>query len=423
MPEIQPPSRRQAAVLDAARSLNRSYRVELLNFRPIQDLEPLYRRLAAAPEIALTVLYCSLRETKRYLNPDFGDAVKRDVPLLDGYHELLPNLRADGRVGGFLSLVNPNVVGELLRNRFDALWLHGYNYLTHSLAGRVDSSPRWQQSALSGRVVVAVRLAGAAVPAGTAAQAGPSAAVVQPRRIHEPRHRQCPVLPPPRHRGRLAIPRPVLGRQRLVRRIVSRCRPARAQIRSELGIAPDAITFLFLVKKIPLKLPLEILQTHGRVPATSKVLLIAGDGPLRDQAEAYVRERRLKGVWFLGLVNQSELPRVYGASDVLVRPDGVTKGDWGLVNAARASGLAVIATDAIGASIDLIRDGNNGFMVLFGDLEELAAAVSRAATGPERCQLVGRRSSEIIATWGIAQCVEDDLQALHSLTRSKDAQP
>jgi glycosyltransferase involved in cell wall biosynthesis len=403
----------------------RRYRLAVLNTHPIQYFAPLYRRLAGHPEIDLTVYFCSLQGAMGYVDSGFGKVVEWDVPLLDGYqHKLLPNLRPGGEVGGFLSLINPAIVAELWRSRYDALWLHGYNYLTHCLA------------------VPAARLAGSEVFYRTESSL-----------LYDSRVRRSPLvrlLKPAllrllfsqirsflaigtvnvefyRHHGVpddriFHVPYSVDNDYFAERS--ARHRPERERIRAQLGIAPDAVTFLFPAKMISLKRPLEVLQAYERVPAANKALLMVGDGPLRDEAEAYTHRRELKGVRFLGFVNQSELPRMYAASDVLVRPDGVSKGDWGLtVNEAMASGLAVIATEAIGASIDLVRNGDNGFMVRFGDLEELAAAMSRAAADPERCVRMGRRSSEIIATWGVEQCVDGVLEALHSLLLSTEAEP
>ena len=57
-----------------------------------------------------------------------------DVPLLDGYRAVfLDNMRREKGVGGFWSLVNPGIIAELRRHRYDAIWIHGYNYATHLL--------------------------------------------------------------------------------------------------------------------------------------------------------------------------------------------------------------------------------------------------------------------------------------------------
>jgi glycosyltransferase involved in cell wall biosynthesis len=75
---------------------------------------------------------------------------------------------------------------------------------------------------------------------------------------------------------------------------------------------------------------------------------------------------------------------VYAACDVLVVPSVATRTfrePWGLVvNEAMNRGLAVIATDAVGAAAGgLLRDGENGLVVAAGDERALAGAIERLA--------------------------------------------
>jgi len=397
---------------------SRRYRLAVLNSHPIQYFAPLYRRLAARPEIDLTVLYCSDQGATSYLDREFGQRVTWDVPLLEGYrHQVLPNLRRGGRVEGFTSLVNPGVVGAVRAGRFDALWLHSYHYVTHCMA------------------VAAARMAGTPLLYRT------ESSLTYDRRVPRPPHVR--LLKPLLLRALFSQVSAFLSIGTLntefylhhgVRREdvfqvpysvdndffaeqAARHRPNRERLRAELGIEPDAVVFAFPAKMTPLKRPLDALRAYRRIPAgPPKALLMAGDGELRAEAERYAARHELDGVRFLGFVNQSDLPRVYAVSDVLLRPDGVCRGDWGLtVNEAMAAGLAVISTDCIAASADLVEPGGNGFVVRYGDLDDLAAAMGEAVADPERCRRMGRRSAEIMARWSYEECVQGVLAALRHL--------
>jgi glycosyltransferase involved in cell wall biosynthesis len=74
------------------------------------------------------------------------------------------------------------------------------------------------------------------------------------------------------------------------------------------------------------------------------------------------------------------LPREYAAADVLCVPsryDG-----WGLVvPEGLASGLPVIATDRMGAALEFVRTGTNGWLIPAGDEESLLGAMREAAVG------------------------------------------
>jgi glycosyltransferase involved in cell wall biosynthesis len=86
----------------------------------------------------------------------------------------------------------------------------------------------------------------------------------------------------------------------------------------------------------------------------------------------------------LGPLDPERLRDVYAACDVLVVPSVPTRTfrePWGLVvNEAMNRGLAVIATDAVGAAAGgLVRDGANGLIVPAGEKRALAAAIARLA--------------------------------------------
>lgn len=107
-------------------------------------------------------------------------------------------------------------------------------------------------------------------------------------------------------------------------------------------------------------------------------LRVVGDGELRDwlwRTLQPVSDR----VEFTGFVPWDQLPRIYADADVLCVPsryDG-----WGLVvPEGLAAGLPVIASDRMGAALDLIRSGVNGWLVQAGDEEAVFSAMREAAT-------------------------------------------
>lgn len=86
-------------------------------------------------------------------------------------------------------------------------------------------------------------------------------------------------------------------------------------------------------------------------------------------------------VRFLGFRDWPELPAAYADADVLCVPsryDG-----WGLVvPEGLAAGLPVIGTEQMGAALDLIRPGENGWRLPAGDAASLAAKLAEVAEMP-----------------------------------------
>lgn len=110
------------------------------------------------------------------------------------------------------------------------------------------------------------------------------------------------------------------------------------------------------------------------------VLVIVGKGPLenelRQQAEA-MGERIL----FLGAKTHEELKTIYASADVFAVPsvtarDGDKEGVPTVIVEAMASGLPVVATRHSGIP-ELIRDGENGFLVAEKDVDKLAESINK----------------------------------------------
>lgn len=127
-------------------------------------------------------------------------------------------------------------------------------------------------------------------------------------------------------------------------------------------------------------------------------LVIAGDGPLRDELKARVPERLRDRVIWTGFIGQQEVVgALYRACDVLLH--AAEYEPWALViNEAVASGMAVVATDVVGAAYELVRDGVNGRLVAAKDLAALTDAL-RDVTDPANVDRMRAASAGVLADW------------------------
>jgi len=91
-------------------------------------------------------------------------------------------------------------------------------------------------------------------------------------------------------------------------------------------------------------------------------LLIIGDGPLREPLRNRIPIELQGRVIWKGFVEEpTMLADLYRCCDVLVLPSDVEP--WGIViTEAAAAGLAIIASDKVGAAYDLVQDGVNGIL-------------------------------------------------------------
>jgi len=95
---------------------------------------------------------------------------------------------------------------------------------------------------------------------------------------------------------------------------------------------------------------------------------------------------------FMGL--QTDVQEILRAIDVFVL-NSKTEGMSYAVLEAMSTGLPVIAT-AVGANIELVSHGDEGYLVSHGDIESLAAYMVRLGTNPSLLSKMGQKAREKI---------------------------
>lgn len=179
---------------------------------------------------------------------------------------------------------------------------------------------------------------------------------------------------------------------------INRFFPAdRLMARQQLGLPQNAFILLFTGNLIPRKGVDVLIQalarcTH-RFPELRVVLL--GKGPEQDALtrlteECGVRDR----VNFYGFVPLPEIPTWYTACNVFVMPSWAEGLSLSVLEAL-ASGRPVITTHPGEGDHDAIFPGENGFLVPYGDVEALAAALERLVASPELVDRLGVRARRV----------------------------
>lgn len=371
-------------------------RLALLAASPMYYQAPLYRRIAADPRIDFTAVFASSGGLRPH-DAGYGAPVTWDVDVLQGYRSRFLR-RADSNPihGSFFALHDTDIVGVLRRGAYDVFWLHGYNYLTHQMAaltqiaGRRPLLVREEQTLLHRR----------ALWKQTAKQIGLRALFRRAYGLYigSQNRRWFEYYGIPDERLFFT---PYCVDNDHFQAEAARLAPARQTLQREFGITEGAGPVILTVARlIPKKQPQFLLEAFSRLrPHRRCTLLIVGSGELEDELRVRVRDQAIPDVVFAGFLNQSEVPRAYACADIFVLASAYDE-TWGLVtNEAMNFGLPVIVSDKVGCGTDIVRPGDNGFVVPANDPQPLAERLGELVADAELRRRFGARSREIIDTW------------------------
>ena len=373
------------------------YRLAILTSHPIQYQAPLFRKLAAAPEAELLVIFRKKLQGG-YFDKEFDRKIVWDVPLLNGYRSIFLNF--PWSVGSVLRKEKPNVLivyGWNAFSNWQAIWFAVCRKIPFFIYGE---SPL-NQEILKKNILWLFRKPLLRFLFQKAA--GCFYIGEENRKFYE--HFGVP-------REKLFFTPYAVENERFVHSVVG---SKKLEIRKRLNINKDDVVILFVGKLIPKKRPSDLLKAYELLVTDHELkiiphLLFVGDGLLRGGLEKYSSGHNLKNVHFIGFKNQTELPLYYATSDIFVLPSGMGE-TWGLVvNEVMCLGLPIIVSDVVGCGPDLVYHGRNGYIFPVGDTEELAMVLFGLIKDQSLRKKFGEESSKIIKNYSY----KEDLRGIQN---------
>jgi glycosyltransferase involved in cell wall biosynthesis len=381
--------RAAASMSDRCRSRTDALHVTVVSPEPTLYRAPLFDRLANRPDLHLTVIYAAQTVADRpwsveprhrsiFLHglsvPGARRVIRHDYPVTPGIRRALKDSRPDiVVVSGWSTFASQAAI----------VWCraHRVPYVLHVESHDLERRAGWRR-AVKGAVVPRV-LHGAAgvLVVGTAARDSVVA------------HRASP--------ARIRVFANTIDVQRWMER-ADRLATARRG---------DRVVVLSVGRLVPEK-GLDLLV---RASADADVdLVVAGDGPERRPLLELAEELGVRLTMRENLP-EDDLARLYAEADIfalLSRHE-----PWGVVvNEAAASGLPLLLSNRVGAAVDLLRDGENGFLVSAEDVGAASAALRSLAADPELRRRMGARSRELVRDWSYEPSVENFVAAVREAT-------
>jgi glycosyltransferase involved in cell wall biosynthesis len=380
-------------------------KLAIISTHPIQYYAPVFKMLQQSDNISIRVFYTLGPDTHTKYDPGFGKKISWDIPLLDGYdYEWVPNIAAKPGSNHFNGIKNPGLIKQIENWEPDAILVYGWAYDSHLKALRYfknklpvyfrgDSTLLNEAKGLKGIIKYfflrwVYRHIDYAFYVGANNRAYYKKYGLKDHQLRFAPH---------------AIDND---------RFKADYSAEAAKLRSGLQIKEDDIIILFAGKFEPVKNIGLLLQSFINLQADNAHLLLVGNGINEPQLkEVTTAGANANNIHFLGFQNQAYIPAIYQAADLFCLPS--VSETWGLsVNEAMACGKAVLVSDKVGCSVDLVKPGENGVIFKSGDLDDLTSSLNMLVkNGKSRLGRMGQRSKKIISCWSF----ENQVNAITSL--------
>jgi glycosyltransferase involved in cell wall biosynthesis len=170
-------------------------------------------------------------------------------------------------------------------------------------------------------------------------------------------------------------------------------------VRARYGFRPAEPVILVPARLSPDKGHLDILKAVAKLVGQYDdiVLLLVGDGPLRDHIAAMAESLGIAAnVVMTGRVPPSEMPNFFAAADIVALSSSREGLPLVLVEAYMA-GKPCVAYDVDGVG-EIVRDGVSGRLLMHGDIDGFAAALASLLSEPSLRTSYGVAGREFVST-------------------------
>jgi len=381
-------------------------RLAIVTTHPIQYYAPVFKLLAQKIDVIVFYTWGEASISKH--DPGFGQTIKWDIDLLDGYsYTWVNNTSTNPGSHHFNGIVNPDLIDQLKSWQPDTLLVYGWAYKSHLSVMRyfknkipvlfrgdstlLDEKPGFKNIIRYGYLKWVYKHIDYALYTGSNNKAY--------FKKYGLKENQLIFAPHAVDNDRFAVQRTNEA----------------LNLRRGFNISGDDLLLLFSGKFENKKDPALLLQAFVNLGIPTVHLLFVGNGVL----EALLKQKaaHYPGIHFMDFQNQSNMPVIYQACDIFCLPSKGPGETWGLsVNEAMACGKAILVSDKAGCAIDLVKPGINGYIhsaASFTDLyKKLVLMVNE---GKEGLSIMGENSKEIIRSWGV------EAQATHIINYKNES--
>ncbi|QHT65765.1 glycosyltransferase family 4 protein [Rhodocytophaga rosea] len=373
-----------------------------INSHPIQYNAPLYEKISCDNEINLLVLYCSDESIQGAKDKEFNVGVKWDIPLLKGYsYKFLKNYSWKPSIhNGFLGLINLSIITELHKIPRSIIVIHGWAYFTTVLAiilGKMyghtvylrGESP-YNQEILKGKknqLFKKIFLKNFLFH-------------FVDKFLYIGEQNKRFYLSMGVDESQLIFTPYAVDNERF-QNSYKILQKEKNSLKEKFNIPLHHKVILYVGKYIAKKRPIDLLSAFKNLKQKDVSLIMVGEGKLRTEMEYLIQNENIANVYLTGFVNQAEIIQYYAIADAFVMCSDIGE-TWGLsVNEAMNFSLPIIVSDMTGCSIDLVKNGINGFVFETGNIAQLTDYLAKILSlSEEELAMMGSKSFNLISNYG-----------------------
>lgn len=351
---------------------------------PIQYYAPLFQLLALQCELMVFYTFGKHSE-KEIFDEGFKKKISWDLPLLENYNYYFVENKAKIPGHYFNGIKNPTLINDIRAFQPHAILIYGWSYRSHlkairSFKGKVpvwfrgdstllDPLPFWKKWIKDIFLNWVYRHLDLAFFVG------------QENKSYFKRYGL--------KENKLIFAPHAVDNERF-----SEDRSTEAiELRQRFGISNEEILILFAGKFEAKKDPVILLEAFIKSDRPLTHLLFVGNGELEKSLKLKVndlgkyedgistkemdrRHRLAKRIHFMDFQNQTQMPVVYQTCDLFCLPSKGPNETWGLaVSEAMASGKAILVSDKVGCTKDLVSP-ENGYIFKSRDLTEITGIIN-----------------------------------------------
>ena len=368
-------------------------RLAVITTHPIQYNAPLFALLKQRGNIQVKIFYTWGESVlKDKYDPGFNKNIEWDIPLLEGYdYVFVKNTSAEPGSHHFKGIDNPELVRGIEGWNADTVLVYGWAFKSHLKAIRYFNKKIpvlfRGDSTLLGQKNIFKKMARTIFLKWVYSHVD--------KALYVGTHNRNYFLRSGLRESQLVFVPHAVDNDRFSGND-EKFSEAAAAWREKLNIAAEEIVFLFAAKLDDNKNAALLIESFAALEKQNIHLVIAGNGDKEKQL--YSAYEGYEHIHFLPFQNQSNMPVLYRVGDVFVIPS--RSETWGLsINEAMACSRVILASNACGAAVDLVKDGTNGYVFESGNASDLKDKMQKCISDKNELKKCGAASFDLIKDW------------------------